>query len=253
MTTKLGRTVTRPLTAVAFAAAVLVGIAGAPVSAVDGSNGSPGFCQEGEGTTVVVDATALGGDVIVRCAPGTDKRTGFETLEAAGFEYESTTGSGMSAVCRLEGRPAADEELDIDGKSGYSESCSGMPPAEAYWSYWRADDGAKWGFSQKGPQAQQKSTDFEAWTFALNATPDEPATPAIDPASPEGDSGASGTQNGVEWTGGEDQADADAASATDDSGSDVAPWVAGGVIVALVVMAVVTAVRRRARRGTESQ
>ncbi len=228
-----------------IAVAVVAAVGGAPAVAVDDSAGTPGFCSD-DGTTVVVDLSNLGGDVIVRCAPGSEKRTGFQTLEDAGFEYETTTGSGMTSVCRLEGRPAADEELDIDGESGYQETCSGMPPAAAYWSYWKADDGGEWGFSQKGPQAQQENADFQAWTFALNSTPEEPVTPVLDPVRPSGDPGDSGTQDGVEWTGGQESSQ-DAESASDDSGSNVAPWVAGGVIAALAVLIALTVVRRRAR------
>ena len=235
------------LAAGALVGTALVAAGTTPAAAVDGSNGTPGFCIGDEGTTVVVDLTALGDDVIVRCAPGDEKRTGFETLEAAGFEFESTTGSGMTSVCRIEGRPAADEELDLDGKSGYREACTGMPPAEAYWSYWNAESGGKWGFSQKGPQESQAIIGgFEAWSFALNSTPKEPAVPSIDPVQPSGTSGDSGTQNGVEWSGGE-ESEADDSTAAEDSGSDFAPWVAVGVIALLVVLILLTAIRRRAR------
>lgn len=247
---------TRPWRASTLAAAItlagtaLVAAGTAPAAAVDGSAGTPGFCSDDEGTTVVVDLSNLGGDVMVRCAPASEKLTGFEVLEAAGFEFESTSGSGMTSVCRIEGRPAAGEELDLDGKAGYREACSGMPPAEAYWSYWSAENDGKWGFSQKGPQVSQATTGgFEGWSFALNSTPKEPAVPSLDPVRPTGSSGDSGTQNGVEWTGGEQSTDT--TTEAEDTGSDAAPWVAGGVIAALAVLIGFTVVRRRARSGTE--
>lgn len=302
----------RLVSRVALTVAALVVVGNAPATAIDDSQGSPGFCADDDGTTVVVDLTKLGGEVIVRCAPGSAERTGFEALEAAGFEVEGTARFGESAACRIEGRPAADEALAIDGKSGYREPCVDMPPAAAYWSYWHGENGGDWNYSQQGMQSHGAiEGGFEGWSFALNSTSAKPSAPSVDPVRPtaqsddSGDSGngptdadetddsdssggqttprdngsddrnggqqgestgeslpkpmkresspppTSGTQNGVEWSGGEEAKVADA-PATEEAGSAAAPWVAGGVIAALALLIAGTTLRRRVRRGAAS-
>lgn len=62
----------------------------------------------------------------------------------------------------------------------------------------------------------------------------------------------SGTQNGVEWSGGEEKSQEAAAATSSESGSTVMPWVAAGVIGALAVLIGVTTVRRRRRGGAPS-
>ena len=300
---------------VALTVAALVVAASAPAPAIDDSQGEPGFCQDDDGVTVVVDLTELGGEVIVRCAPGTEQRTGYEALEDAGFEIEGTTRFGQGTVCRVEGLPASDQSLAVDGKGGYREQCVDMPPASAYWSYWSADNGGSWNYSQYGVQNRDATNGgFEGWSFALNSTAAEPSSPRVQPVrpteapdessddssngsdSPEGgdssdddpDSGrdhgseqapddggdrdtqkgtsgeglpkpmkresspppTAGEQNGVEWSGGETTSEA--SSTSDESGSEMAPWVAGGVIAVLAILIGVTTVRRRARRGAAS-
>lgn len=293
--------------------------------------GTPGFCSGAHGTTVVVDLTSLGGEVIVRCAPGSADRTGLDALEDAGFDVEGTTRFGQSAVCRIEGRPAANEQLAVDDNDGYRESCIDMPPSAAYWSYWSADNGGEWNYSQYGLQNRDAiDGGFEGWSFALNSTSDEPPAPGIDPVRPtsstdepeSGDAGdtgvdnserdqsddaggqthdgdadgdadndddagdggnsggtgtddtsrggtagkglpkplkrdtspapTSGTQNGVEWSGGEEKSQEAASATSSESGSTAMPWVAAGVIGALAVLIGVTTVRRRRRGGAPS-
>ncbi|UYM07040.1 hypothetical protein [Solicola gregarius] len=284
--------------ALAVAATVAVVLAPvAPASAIDDSQGAPGFCPDDNGVTVVVDMGALGGDVIVRCAPGSQQRDGLEALEAAGFEISGTTRFGDGAVCRIEGRPAADEGLAVDGNDGYQEACVDMPPASAYWSYWGADNGGDWSYSQWGLKNRDAvNGGFEGWSFSMNESRSSPSAPRIAPVRPESDdSGAdlpddepttdgrdkgngpgpshdagdqgnggsdeglpmpkkrdtgpaptAGSQDGVEWTGGENTADVSAAA---DESSSGAPWAAAGVIGVLGVLIAATAVRRRTRRN----
>lgn len=87
------------------------------------------------GVTVVVDFTAFGGDVEVRCAPG-DPASGLAALHAAGFGTQGTQSDGPSFVCRIDGRPTPE-----------SESCVATPPADAFWTYTRAPRGGSWIFS----------------------------------------------------------------------------------------------------------
>ena len=313
------------LTGLVLAVATLVAFGTAPTTAVAETSpvaraaGTSGFCPGDDGTTVVVDLTDLGGDVIVRCAPGSESRTGLEALQAAGFDVEGTTRFGQSAVCRINGLPAADKKLAVDGDPGYRESCVDMPPAAAYWGYWHAENNGDWTYSQQGANSRAASTGgFEGWSFALNSTASQPPEPRIAPTRPattddpesdtddsddsdnsDGSGGGqteqpersddadgqtqssndrddasrsessgknlpkpmkrdsnppptSGTQNGVEWSGGDDEAQEAASSSSDDSDSGAMPWVAASVILVLAALITGTAVRRRTRSGQTS-
>lgn len=219
--------------------------------AVDDKRGTPGYCPGDEGTTVVVDFRDLGGETLIRCAPGGAERTGLEALQDAGFEVEGVQ-SYDNMMCRIEGRPAPDESLELDGRKGYQEACVEMPPATAYWSYWKADNGGDWAYSRKGMR-DGKAIDggFEGWSFSLNGASGAKSTPRIDPVRPEsGDADeapTSGVQDGVRWSGGEQAAEPEAAG--DDASDSPAPAIAAaGAIGLLAVLIIVTALRRRSRR-----
>lgn len=206
------------MTRVALLAAAVAGtgvLLAPPAAAVDDSLGTPGFCPGGDGVTVVVDFQQLGGTPIVRCAPGDEPRTGLEALQDAGFQVEGTQRWGDAFVCRVEARPAAAEELPVEGAEGYRESCVDTPPTGAYWSYWQAEDGGAWSYSAEGAASQQAASGgFEGWSFALNETqgsapapgvapdlPDEPEAP--DPGPGPGTGGTGGTGPGANPDGGE--------------------------------------------------
>ena len=110
----------------------------APVVAIDEGRGSPGHCPDADGVTVVIDFQELGGDTIIRCAPG-DQETGHSALVNAGIEIEGTNRWGESFICRIEGKPGPEDEPCID-----------TPPASAYWSYWHAPNDGAWTYSQWG-------------------------------------------------------------------------------------------------------
>lgn len=210
-------------------AAMVLGPAGSGIPgavAVDPSRGSPGPCPDDSGVTVVVDFQELGphggrpGGVIVRCAQG-NNMTGLDALYQAGFEVAGTNRWGQGFICRLEGRPAVDEPLAIAGNPGYTEPCVDTPPAQAFWSYWHAENGGPWVFSQFGVKNRSApSGTFEGWSFSLNAsetnnptprfTPQREAEPAPtdpgpvqggDDGPPEGD-GAGGSTGGSGTVGG---------------------------------------------------
>ena len=166
---------------VAVAALALLPVAApAPAHAA----GSPGYCTSDSGTTVVVDMTDLGGDVIVRCSPKAGSGTsGVEALRAAGFTVAGTAQSGDAFVCRVSGRPAADEELAVQGDDGYTEDCQDTPPRSAFWTYWSAKNGGSWKYSTTGAASRQTvAGDFEGWRFALNDS--DPPAPAAKPTRP---------------------------------------------------------------------
>jgi hypothetical protein len=173
--------VRRTLAVAAAAALVALGPAAVrPASAAD--SGKPGYCADDAGVTVVVDFRELGGDVVVRCAPGPGGQgfTGLDALTEAGYQVAGTQRWGMQFVCRIQGRPAGNEDLEIPGDDSYREDCGGTPPETAYWTYWYASNGGDWKYSSVS--AASRSTikgGFEGWSFHLGAS--SPSPPPIAP------------------------------------------------------------------------
>ncbi|OZM72062.1 hypothetical protein CFN78_16060 [Amycolatopsis antarctica] len=155
------------------AVAVLLVSSALPASAIDRGRGTPGYCADANGVTVVVDFQRLGGDVVIRCSPGVQD-SGLAALQNAGFEVSGTDRWGPAFVCRLEGRPAADTEPCID-----------TPPADAYWSYWHAPNGGGWTSSQYGLMNRTPPPGtFEGWSFAEDRGENTGAAPRIAPVRP---------------------------------------------------------------------
>lgn len=188
-------------------AGALTAVNSATAFAVDSS---PGECADASGVTVVVDFTDLGGAVVVRCVRGPlpDGMSGLEALRGAGFTVEGTARWGDAFVCRIQGRPAADESLSFDGEDDYHERCQDTPPAQAYWGYWYADDGGSWRYSSQSAASRQVNEGgFEGWAFSLDEssgkrvpgyTPDRPdgTPPTTEPAPDAGGDGNGGGGHG---------------------------------------------------------
>lgn len=199
---------------------------GAPAAvAIDPSRGTPGPCADDTGVTVVVDFQALGshgghdGGVIVRCAQGSGM-TGLDALHNAGFQVSGTTRWGQGFICRLEGRPAADEPLPIDGNDGYTEPCVDTPPAQAFWSYWTAEKGGPWVFSQLGVKNRTvPEGTFEGWSFSLNGTASSNPAPRF---SPQRETSPQPTSPGDDGDGG------DAPGTSTEPGAGTAPGAGSG-------------------------
>ncbi|WP_209020562.1 hypothetical protein [Nocardioides sp. 1609] len=140
------------------------------VAAVDTSKGTPGFCPDDTGVTVVVDFQQLGGDPIVRCNPTSTRGTGLDALQGSGIQVEGVQRWGLAFVCRVENRPSAVETLAIEGDEDYREGCLDTPPASGYWSYWHAGNNCAWTYSQWGVKNRDfVAGGFEGWSFSLNA------------------------------------------------------------------------------------
>jgi hypothetical protein len=117
------------LSAAAPAAGAAPALSGAPAAATPA--GTAGYCPGETGVTVVVDFTDLGGDVVVRCSPG-ETGTGLDALTGAGFTFEGTQRWGTAFICRLQGRPTADEELPVKGsRTTRSSASTRRPPRRA--------------------------------------------------------------------------------------------------------------------------
>ncbi|MEX2532868.1 MAG: hypothetical protein WD360_02760 [Nitriliruptoraceae bacterium] len=128
------------------------------------------------GVLVVVDASAAGGDVTVRCAAGTP-RTGLDALTAAGFDYTFVPRiPGM--VCQIDNRP---------------DPCNNAP-ANAYWSYWHRDAQGSWRYATEGAGTYRPAAgDTEGWVFGegdqppkmeITPTRDEPSSTTDDNKAP---------------------------------------------------------------------
>ena len=146
-----GLVVTTGLTGWTTSTAYAVGtVSSMPAAAA----GDAGYCKDDTGVTVVVDFTELGGDIVVRCAPGPVKPgySGLDAFQGAGFGVSGTQRWGPAFVCRIQGRPSADESLSTDGNPDYHERCVDTPPSSAYWGYWYASNGGAWSLQQRGAE-----------------------------------------------------------------------------------------------------
>lgn len=120
-------------------------------------------CSGTTGVTVVVDFTGFGGGVAVECAVG-DPATGLAALQDAGFTVTGTQRWGLAFVCRIDGLPTP-----------ATEPCINTPPATAFWSYWHADAGGSWTFSNQGATSYDPAPGtVEGWAFGAG---DEPSIP----------------------------------------------------------------------------
>ena len=192
------------LRSTAAAAALLVpalgmqGTAGAAAAAGSASSpvasGTAGYCRTDTGVTVVVDFRALGGPVVVRCAPGPGGPgfSGIDALQQAGFTPTGTARYGLAFVCRINGRPGPDETLAVRDNPDYQEKCETTPPQSAYWGYWYAPNGGSWTYSNRGAANRDAIPGgFEGWAFSLNGArpapgvvPRRPVSASPSPSAP---------------------------------------------------------------------
>ncbi len=151
------------------------------------ASAAPGdFCATDEGVTIVVDMTAFGDGIVVRCVEGPlgSGVTGWEALQEAGFSPQSTASQG-GFVCRLAGEPAASRALAIPGDDDYHEQCQRTPPQSAYWAYSYADNGGHWIYSTLGAASREViEGGFEGWVFSLAGSRDTPSLAPFHPHTP---------------------------------------------------------------------
>jgi hypothetical protein len=128
--------------------------------------GTAGPCSGKSGVTVVVDFTAFNKGVQTRCAPGS-QTSGIAAMENAGFMPEGTARYGLAFVCRINDLPSTAQQ-----------DCAGTPPANAYWAYYHALEGATtWTYSTTEASSYVPPLgSIDAWAFGNSATPS--VTPA---------------------------------------------------------------------------
>lgn len=157
---------TRAVRAAALALALLV--AAGLASPRPAAAWTAGPCPTATGVTLVVDFSAFGGGIAVRCVP-TRPSSGLAALQEAGFSVAMVT-SMPGFVCRIDGLPDA-----------AAESCASTPPPSASWSYWTATRGGSWGYSPVGAGGTRPADgSVEGWSFTTGpqASPPGIAPPA---------------------------------------------------------------------------
>ncbi|WP_020664007.1 hypothetical protein [Amycolatopsis benzoatilytica] len=136
-------------------------------SATVSGKGTPGYCQDDNGVTVIVDFQGLGGETLIRCAPG-KQENGVTALQNAGLELTGAGKYGLAVLCKIEGKPA-------------DQACTGMPPESASWSFWTGEHG-KWASAQVGAQSWKPPAGaFEGWSFAMGKSYAEYPPPRVEP------------------------------------------------------------------------
>ncbi|MBD2759010.1 ABC transporter substrate-binding protein [Yimella sp. cx-573] len=194
--------------------------------------GYDGMCKDANGTTVVVDFQALGGGLVIRCAPNIPPgSTGLDALKLAGVPYAGVARWGDAFICRLYNRPSASETIPVAGMPGYKEACINTPPAKAYWSYWWAENGGTWQYSQWGVKNRNAiKGGFEAWSFSLNATATTNPQPRLRPLRPTATTPpptSSSSSGSASASGSARPPSATATAGSTTSGSPAAPPAAG--------------------------
>lgn len=142
-----------------------------------------GHCTDDTSVTVVVDFQELGGSTVVKCVSGLPTgSTGYDALLGAGLSPTGTLHDGPGFVCRLAGRPAATEDIPVDGGT-YREDCVQTPPKSAFWSYWQASNGGSWSFSNLGATGREVIPGgYEGWSFSLNNEASSNPAPRVKPS-----------------------------------------------------------------------
>ena len=152
------------LTLTVLGALALSGCAtGAPSSsATTSSTGSstpaaaeqtPGTSAACAGVRVVVDFGTLAAPTISDCVDTGTATTiaASSVMTTAAVSTEGTVQYGDQVVCRVNGRPGANETVTVTGQAPFVESCQSMAPAYAYWALWiQPTPGAAWEYAQAG-------------------------------------------------------------------------------------------------------
>lgn len=128
------------------------------VAAAPAQAAPDGACADPNGVTVVVDATALGGDVSVGCADDSPA-TGTDALRQAGFT-DTRDASGL--ICAIDSLP---------------DPCPTTFEG-SYWSYWYAQDGTWQAYTEGSDTAAPQPGGVEGWRWS-----DGSAGPDVDLAA----------------------------------------------------------------------
>lgn len=134
-------------TAPALLALALLALAGCSTAAPEAAPTAEPTASASCDVSVVVDFGPLDESSLASCA---DAGAATDVLAQSGITTEGTADYGDQVVCRVNGEPAADETVTIDGQAPFTESCATLN-AVAYWAVWvkNTPDG-EWEYAQEG-------------------------------------------------------------------------------------------------------
>ena len=154
---RLGFSITRMmavaglLSACALAAGLSGGDVASAVPALSAASTASGACVDGNGVTVVVDFTDLGGGIEAGCALK-DPATGRAALLAAGFVAAD---SQPGLLCAIDSKP---------------DPCPTTFQG-SFWSYWHSTSGGEWTSYQVGADTSNPASgELEGWRYNDGAT-----------------------------------------------------------------------------------
>lgn len=218
------RSLSRTLAVLAGAALLALPFASTASAALAPTAAAPsGACTDGQGVTVVVDSTELGGGVEVGCAP--DAATGTEALTQAGF-VDTRDDAGI--ICAISGLP---------------DPCPATFEGQ-YWSYWYAQDGAWQAYMEGSDTAVPAAGGVEGWRWSDGATGPDVDLAALTTAGPGASAQPEATATEPAPTATEAVTSSESAAVEADGGVPLT-LVLALVAVAAVGVAAVVVLRRR--------
>lgn len=136
---------------IAFVLLPLLLLAGCSQSSDTVSGGS---C---DGVEVKVNFGILNQEPISSCVSFQGEQIlALDALHEAGVGVEGTLTYPEAIVCRVNGLPAADKAVEVEGEAPHFETCQDMPPAFAYWALWVVNDQATgWEYAMEGASTLQ--------------------------------------------------------------------------------------------------
>lgn len=176
------------LTAAVLGALLLSGCAaGSPTSSVaepteiSTSTAAPSTDDGCAGIAVVADFGILDAPTIDACVDGDETILASEAIAAAGITTEGNADYGDAVVCRVDGRPAADETVTVEGQEPFVEPCSSMSPAYAFWALWvKPAADAEWGFAMEGLETLKAEPGQSIGLVYTTGTGTEPQPPTAE-------------------------------------------------------------------------
>ncbi|MBU1586500.1 MAG: hypothetical protein KKH51_00970 [Actinobacteria bacterium] len=158
-------------TAPALLALAVLALAGCSAAAPEAAPTAEPTASASCDVSVVVDFGPLDEPSLTACA---DAGAATNVLAQSGITTEGTADYGDQVVCRVNGEPAADETVSIEGQAPFTESCATLN-AVAYWALWvkNTPDG-EWEYAQEGVNTLELS---EGQSVGLVYTPGTESIP----------------------------------------------------------------------------
>lgn len=144
----------KKLIVLAAVGAALVASAAGCASTETAETGGTKLVDSCAGVVAVIDYASLGKPLEQHCVDTERAMTALDVLAAAEITVTPSTKYGDAIVCRVNGLPAADQELKTELEGPYFETCAELGPAWATWSVWVYVDGS-WQLGQEAINTQK--------------------------------------------------------------------------------------------------